>query len=57
MGALSSLVLTVLFAAVFFYVLYLVVRAAVRGALRDNDEERRRAGDSAQPEGVGPSRP
>ncbi len=43
MTALSSLVLTVLFAAVFFYVLYFVVRAAVRGGLRDNDEERRNA--------------
>ncbi|WP_180967315.1 hypothetical protein [Zhihengliuella halotolerans] len=48
MTDLSSLVLTVLFAAVFFYVLYLVVRAAVRGGLRDHDEERRKAQDPQQ---------
>lgn len=50
MGALSSLVLTVLFAAVFFYVLYLVVRAAVRGGLRDHAGERRAAQGPAQKE-------
>lgn len=44
MMALDSLVLAVVFAAVFFYVLYGVIRAAVRdGTLQANDR-RRKAG-------------
>ncbi|MGO4235610.1 hypothetical protein [Pseudarthrobacter sp. YAF2] len=41
--ALDSLVLTVVFAAVFFYVLYGVIRAAVRDGILQADERRQKA--------------
>ena len=40
--ALDSLVLTVVFAAVFLYVLYGVIRAAVRDGILQADERRRK---------------
>jgi len=40
MMALDSLVLTVVFAAVFFYVLYGVIRAAVRDGMLQAEERR-----------------
>lgn len=45
MMALDSLVLAVLFAAVFFYVLYGVTRAAVRDGILQADERRRITGE------------
>ena len=42
MGDLTGLVLFVLFGAVFFYVLYGVVRAAVRDGILQADERRAR---------------
>ena len=41
--ALDSLVLTVVFAAVFFYVLYGVIRAAARDGILQADERRQKA--------------
>ncbi|SEQ59498.1 hypothetical protein [Arthrobacter sp. OV608] len=43
MMALDSLVLTVVFAAVFFYVLYGVIRVAVREGILQADEQRQKA--------------
>ncbi len=43
MMVLDNLVLTVLFAAVFFYILYGVIRAAVRGGILQADERRQKA--------------
>jgi hypothetical protein len=43
MMGLDSLVLTVVFAAVFFYVLYGVIRAAVREGILQADERRQKA--------------
>lgn len=43
MMALDSLVLTVVFAAVFFYVLYGVIRAAVRDGILQAEERRQEA--------------
>jgi hypothetical protein len=45
MMALDSLVLTVVFAAVFFYVLYGVIRAAVRDGILQAEERRQEARD------------
>jgi hypothetical protein len=45
MMGLDSLVLTVVFAAVFFYVLYGVIRAAVRDGIIQADERRQRTGE------------
>lgn len=42
--AIDNLVLAVVFAAVFFYVLYGVVRAAVRDGILQADERRQKAG-------------
>lgn len=44
MMALDSLVLTVVFAAVFFYVLYGVIRAAVRDGILQAEKRRQGAG-------------
>ena len=44
MRVLENLVLTVLFAAVFFYILYGVIRAAVRDGILHADERRPKAG-------------
>lgn len=46
MDILSSLVLTLLLAAVFFYVLYLVIRNAVSKALQDDAARRSRSTES-----------
>ena len=43
MNPLNNLILTVLFAAVFFYVLYSVIRAAVRDGILQADERRDKA--------------
>ena len=52
MGDLTGLVLFALFGAVFFYILYGVIRAAVRDGILQADERRRhRAAD--QPERLG----
>ncbi|MHC6230720.1 hypothetical protein ACX5I6_13980 [Arthrobacter sp. MMS24-T111] len=45
--ALDSLVLTVVFAAVFFYILYGVIRAAVRDGILQADERRQKARQTA----------
>jgi hypothetical protein len=42
---LDNLVLTVVFAAVFFYVLYGVIRAGVRDGILQADERRQHAGE------------
>jgi len=42
MGDFTGLVLFVLFGAVFFYILYGVIRAAVRDGIGQADERRRR---------------
>lgn len=46
MDILSSMVLTLLLAAVFFYVLYMVIRIAVRKALEDDSERRNMSAES-----------
>lgn len=53
MMALDSLVLAVVFAAVFFYVLYGVVRAAVRDGILQADGRRQKAGLSVNGSGDG----
>jgi hypothetical protein len=54
MMVLDSLVLTVLFATIFFYVLYGVIRAAVRDGILQADERRQeaRAGVNSNGEGA-----
>ncbi|MBX7443738.1 MULTISPECIES: hypothetical protein [unclassified Arthrobacter] len=42
MGSFTGLVLYAVFVAVFFYILYAVVRAAVRDGIGQADERRRR---------------
>ncbi|MDQ0665491.1 hypothetical protein QFZ35_003989 [Arthrobacter ulcerisalmonis] len=42
MGDFTGLVLFVLFGAIFFYILYGVIRAAVRDGIGQADERRRR---------------
>jgi len=46
MMVLDNLVLTVVFSAVFFYVLYSVIRAAVRDGLLQADERRKHDGEN-----------
>ncbi|RUQ98263.1 hypothetical protein [Labedella endophytica] len=48
MDPLSSLALTVVFAAVGFYTLYCVVRAAVAGGIRDAREKEQRSADARE---------
>jgi hypothetical protein len=48
MDPLASLALTVVFAAVGFYTLYCVVRAAVAGGIRDAREKEQRASASRE---------
>ena len=50
MGDVAGLVLFVLFGATFFYILYGVIRAAVRDGIGQADE--RRAKRSEQPDGT-----
>ena len=45
MTALENPVLAVVFAAIFFYVLYGVIRAAVRDGIIQADERRQRTGE------------
>jgi len=52
MGDLTGLVLFALFGAIFFYVLYGVIRAAVRDGILQADERRRRRA-AEQPERLG----
>ena len=52
MGDLTGLVLFALFGAIFFYVLYGVIRAAVRDGILQADERRRRRV-AEQPERLG----
>ncbi|MFF2345023.1 hypothetical protein [Pseudarthrobacter sp. NPDC058119] len=52
MGNVTGLVLYVLFGAVFFYILYGVIRAAVRDGILQADERRRRHA-AEQPERLG----
>jgi hypothetical protein len=51
--ALDSLVLTVVFSAVFFYILYGVIRAAVRDGILQADERRQKAGQTVGGGGSG----
>ncbi|WP_285314560.1 hypothetical protein [Pseudarthrobacter sp. fls2-241-R2A-168] len=53
MMVLDILVLTVVFAAVFFYVLYGVIRAAVRDGILQADERRQQAGVGVNSSGDG----
>ena len=46
-SALNSIVLAVVLAAVFFYILYGVVRAAVRSGIGQAEERRDKIGESA----------
>ena len=52
MGDLTGLVLFALFGAIFFYILYGVIRAAVRDGILQADEWRRRRA-AEQPERLG----
>lgn len=52
MGDFTGLVLFVLFGAVFFYILYGVIRAAVRDGIGQAEERRRRRHED-QPDSVG----
>jgi len=52
MGDLTGLVLFALFGAIFFYILYGVIRAAVRDGILQADERRRRRA-AEQPERLG----
>ena len=52
MGDLTGLVLFALFGAIFFYILYGVIRAAVRDGILQADERRRRSA-AEQPERLG----
>ncbi|TQJ58099.1 hypothetical protein FBY30_0311 [Arthrobacter sp. SLBN-83] len=52
MGDLTGLVLFALFGAIFFYLLYGVIRAAVRDGILQADERRRRRA-AEQPERLG----
>lgn len=53
MIALDSLVLAVVFSAIFFYVLYGVIRAAVRDGIIQADERRQQAGVGVNSSGDG----